>query len=498
MKSKLVDSVVTIRYFAFIAAILILSGCVSHGKISLGKYNYDNIKKEYASALCRLKNTDKENPDKQICELRKAISLEEAISAAFLNNPDNMMAAARIKQAQAMIDQADSVFHPSIGFYTEYTKGDAPSVYLFRKIDQRKLPGQTDFNDPGAIENFESGINARINLYNGGRDLLNKKIAKTNLSISIQDQKSVENALVASVIRAYYNTLAATEYIKIARESISTVNSQLRVMKIRYEGGSVLKSDILSLKVRLATAKEELLRSRNRQKMSNAALARILGIDPNREIKLKRPKAKALHYPIPEKYMDGVEYGLKNRPEIKTAEERVKQAKMALDMAVAGYLPKVDINARYYMDDESAAYETERQNWMVGLAFNWELYTGLSTPAMIKKALGQLEESLAADRKTRLSIKLDIKNVYLNLSEAQARFEVAKSSVEMAEESLDLVKKQYEGGSSAITRYLEAELDRNRSRMRYTNAFYDRQKAMADAGRAMGYWLGKNKKNQDL
>jgi outer membrane protein TolC len=48
------------------------------------------------------------------------------------------------------------------------------------------------------------------------------------------------------------------------------------------------------------------------------------------------------------------------------------------------------------------------------------------------------------------------------------------------------VKKQYEGGSATITRYLESELDRNTAKIRATSAFYDHEKAVADIARAIG------------
>ena len=71
---------------------------------------------------------------------------------------------------------------------------------------------------------------------------------------------------------------------------------------------------------------------------------------------------------------------------------------------------------------------------------------------------------------------------------SREKLAVSKASVEQAEESLSLVKKQYEGGSATITRYLDAELARNRARIRATVAFYDREKARAAVGRALGYW----------
>ena len=95
---------------------------------------------------------------------------------------------------------------------------------------------------------------------------------------------------------------------------------------------------------------------------------------------------------------------------------------------------------------------------------------------------------LAADRKTTQSIQLDLKTAYLRLAEAKARCKVAMASIAQAEEALRLVRKQYEGGSVTITGYLDAELACNRARIRSTTAIYDKQKARAAVGRALGYW----------
>jgi outer membrane protein len=72
------------------------------------------------------------------------------------------MAVARIQQSEAMLDEAVSAFWPVIDVYGEYLQGNAPSAYLFKTIDQRKLPPNTDFNNPGWFENYEVGIPGSI------------------------------------------------------------------------------------------------------------------------------------------------------------------------------------------------------------------------------------------------------------------------------------------------------------------------------------------------
>ncbi|MBW2165797.1 MAG: TolC family protein, partial [Deltaproteobacteria bacterium] len=456
--------------------------CFSHDK-----YTYESIRQEYAKVICDDAFSTKVSKTGQYtCALQKPVSLNDTIQIALANNPDNKIAIARIKQAEAMIEKANANFFPFLGFYTEYSQGDAPSGYLFKKIDQRLLPANTDFNSPGWYENYETGIKAGINIFNGGRDILNKKIAETDFSISQIDRKSVENSLIASVIHTYYNALAAKEYIKITRDSVSTVKSQLRLMNVRFRAGGVLKSDILSLEVRLAQAREDVLLSENRLKTTLTAFAGILGVSPETEIRLKKIESREI--PLPNEYIAGVAYALENRSEVNKIKERIKQSRMALDLSRAEYLPRVDLQSKYYVDDPEMAYNDSRDNWTAAVIFNWDIFTGFSTKAEEEKAKARLEEMLAADLKTRLSVKLDVKNAYLKLAEAKARLEVAERSVAMAEESFKLVRKQYEGGAATITRYFEAELAFNRAKTRTTAAYYDREKALADIGRAVGYW----------
>jgi outer membrane protein TolC len=165
---------------------------------------------------------------------------------------------------------------------------------------------------------------------------------------------------------------------------------------------------------------------------------------------------------------------------------------MGLDAAKTSYLPSIDLMGKYYVDDPSMDYDRDRENWTAGVMFNWDLFTGFSTQARINKADAMVKEMLAADRQATLGIKLDVKNAYLNQEAAQARYEVAASSVDSAEASFQLVKEHYKGGAVTITRYLEAELDRNRARIRSTAAFYDQIKADADLARAIGKWAGRN------
>ncbi len=445
------------------------------------RYSFSNIEKEYGDAVCP---KDAAEVDPETCTLNRPISLTDAVRISLKNNPDTRMAIFKIEQSKALIDKAHAAFYPMLSVYAEYLQGDAPSTYLFKTMDQRKFESGTDFNDPGWFENFETGVQGRINLINGGRDIFNQKMAKIGLTISLEEREVVENALAAAVINAYYDYLAAKDFIDIAEESEAAVQTELDLMRVRLNAGGVLKSDVLSLEVRLAEARENLLRSRNRLNLAMAALANLLGVSPDQRIMLKPFEARDIS--MPGDYAAGAAKALEKRPELKKVREQLKQARMGMDKATGAYFPSVDLHGKYYHDDPKMHYSRERENWTVAVILNWDFFTGFSTRADRDHTAAKIKELLSTHRKTLLAVQLDVKNAYLSLSEAKARLEVAQKSVDSAEESLMLVKHQFEGGSATITRYLEAELARNTARIRVTQAFYDREKARADISRAVG------------
>jgi outer membrane protein len=450
------------------------------------RYTYSEIRQAYAGEFCRPAPAVTGAAPGRECPPGAALTLDGAMKIALANNPDLQMAAARIAQAEAMAAAADAAFFPTLGLWTETMTGDAPSSYLFKSIDQRKLPSGVNFNDPGWFENNEAGARLGFNLYNGGKDRLNRQMAQTGITSSRLDRHRIENALRASVIRTFFNVLAAVDFIDIARESVRSVAEQHRIMTVRFQGGGALKSDVLSLAVRLAEAREELVRSESRLNTARTALARIMGVEIDPKIGARAPEALTLV--VPADLDAGLNRALADRPEIAQARQRVIASRMAVDLAAGGYRPRVDLQSRYWFDDPNLGFNADRDNWTAALVMNWTLFSGHSTRAGVNKARHRLREMLAADNKALLDIRADVRHAYHRWKEARTRLEVARTSVQSAQESFDLVRRQYEGGSATITRYLDAELARNRSRLHAAAAFYDTEKSLANVGRAVGLW----------
>ncbi|MBF0451640.1 MAG: TolC family protein [Candidatus Magnetomorum sp.] len=460
--------------------ILMLSACVTI------RYSKTKIVQSPPDVIHVSQPTPNISPDTEKWDINSPLSITTALQLALKNNPDTRMALARIEQARADIRSARSAFFPTIDFYTEFVSGETPSGYLFKTIDQRKLPPNTNFNNPGWFENYETGVNVNYTIFSGGRHFLSQKMAQKSEHASHLDKTAIENQLMASVVNAYYDALAAEDYIHIARESVASVEEQLRMMQVRFEAGGALQSDVLSLQVRLAQVKEAVVRSTNQQKISIAVLSNLIALTPDHTIILKKTETQWID--VPENDSDGFQFSIENRPEIHKVHTQISQSRLGVDAAMTGYLPQVNLFTRHYYDAWDMGYHSKRRNWSAGAMLNWNLFNGMQTQAQVDKASARLQELTEAYRKIIMDIRLDVKNAYLNLDAANARLIVAKSSVESAQESFQQVKKQYEGGSANITRYLEAELDRNRARISATAAYYDREKGYSNIARAIGLW----------
>jgi outer membrane protein len=452
------------------------------GCFSPGHFEYEAVVIEYAPS-----------PDQQLVALspeveERPLTLPQAIGLALEHNPGQEQAVARIRQARAAVAETRSAFWPQVSAFSEYLQGDAPSAFLFKRIDARKLPPDADFNDPGWFENWETGLQAQWNLYTGGRDRLRSAIADRELRISHLDQYRLTNELTALVIDTYYSALAARELVATASQAVATVQRQLELIRVRYQAGGVLKSDLLSLQVRLAAAEEDLVQARNNADQIPAALAILLGLGADAALRLA--PAGSLELALPRTYESALLQAMERRPELARAREQVVRARMGLALARAEHLPQLDLQLKYYFGDPNFfAYSQERENWTLGLMLNWELFSGYATRSRIAQADGRVRQMLAVDREQVLSMQLEVKQTLLALDAAEARVQVSRESVAEAEEVLRLVALEYEGGSATISRFLDAELARNQARFRETQAVYDYEKAMANLGRALGCWV---------
>jgi outer membrane protein TolC len=415
-------------------------------------------------------------------------TLQQAIETALSNNPELGVMQARIEQADAQLGQAMASFYPQIKTSLSYQYSNNPAQAFSMLIAERRLNfAGTNFNNPGFVEDYRPSVTASYSLFRGGQDYYQRQSAQLGVETSELEKSATRNRLLSNVTAAYYGELAAIEAHKISQRSIEAVQSELEQSRARFEAGTLLKSEVLSLEVQLAEAKDADIQAANAIEMAENMLKTLLGLAVNDSFAIDESQAKALPT-APAGFDELLNQALSQHPELKAAEKRVAIAEKQLAVAQAAHLPRADAMVNYGSDSKNLTYNSNRDNVSVGVMVELDLFTGFVTQEKINKAEHELTAAQEMARQTRLRIENQLKSAQLRLREALSRAQVSVVAVQSAEEALRLVNEQRLAGVVTVTRYIEAEVARDRAHTRQISSRYDALRAEAELKQATGFW----------
>jgi len=415
-------------------------------------------------------------------------SLEQAIDTALANNPELGIMQARIEQANAQLGESLASFYPQIKASLSYQHSDNPAQAFAMIIAQRRLSfAGNDFNHPGGVDNYRPQVTATYSLFRGGQDYYRKQAAELGIQTSELEKAATRNQLVNNVTAAYYGELAAMEAHEISRRSITAVQSELDQSRIRFDAGTVLKSDVLSLEVQLAEAKDAEIQAANAIELAQSMLKTLLGLPVNAPFAIDTTQQADLPA-SPAVFDELLNQALSNHPELQAAQKRVAMAERQLDVAQAAHLPRADAFVSYGSDSKDLAFSSNRDNVTAGVMVEVDVFSGFATQEKIKKAEHELTAAQEAARQTRLRIEQQLKSAQIKLQDALSRVDVSTVAVKAAEEALRLVNEQRQAGVVTVTRYIEAEVARDKAHTRQITARFDALRAEAELKQATGYW----------
>lgn len=416
-----------------------------------------------------------------------ALTLDQAIDHALANNPDMAIAEERIGQAQAQLGVALSAFYPLVTARMGFESSNNPARVFAMIVAQRDFQNSdfANINQPGFRDNFRPEITGKISIFRGGQDYYRQQAAKLGIEAAELEQSALRNALVEAVTSTYYANLAAQEADKVAKDSITAITSELEQTRKRYEAGTVLKSDVLSLQVQLSEAEATAITTANNIEVTRTSLGILLGLPATSNFGIA--SASQLSKPVSGKAPnDLIQQAVGQRPELQAAAKQVAIRERELKTEEAAYLPRADAFVSYGQDSNSVGFSAARDNFTAGVSVEMDLFTGFNVRNRVNAAKRKLAEAKQNEQKIRLNIEQEVKVAALNMQEALARLQVSEAAVAAADEALRLVGEQRRAETVTVTRYLEAEAARNKAHANSIAALYDALSAEAALKKAVG------------
>jgi outer membrane protein TolC len=401
-------------------------------------------------------------------------TLERAVDYALAHNPDARLAQQRIAGAQAALEQANAAFWPHLQMQSSYMRTDNPMQVFGSILNQRAFSKSLNFNDVPDLDNLNARGLVTVPLYAGGNNRANQEAAKADSEAAKRDSEAVRNELGFEVVRAFHVVLKTREFIRATDAAVNAFENSLAIARKRLDAGTLLKSEELDVEVRLAQAREDLIRARNANILAERALKNLLGIEDGEF-------AVADTAPV----VSAPESGdFSRRPELASASERERAARAQVRGSRSGYQPR--LSAFGSLDyDYGWVTRGDGKSYTAGLMAQWDWWDGYSTRAKVREARANLALAQEERRKLRLALDFEVEQARLSLEAANERLAVTGKSVEQAAESARLTRNRFEQGLALSTQLIDAETGLVAARVRRAEAESDMRIAVAALRKAL-------------
>jgi outer membrane protein len=402
-------------------------------------------------------------------------TLDKAIRYALTNSPDARLAVQRIAAAQAGLSQAKAAFSPQLQFGSSYVRSDNPMIVFGDILNQRSFGPSLDFNDVPDTDNVNVKGLLTLPLYAGGRNVAGRDAARAHTEAARQNAEAIRNMLAFEVARTFYSVLKTRVFIQATEAGVRAFETNAAAAQKRVNAGTLLKADALEVEVRLAQAREDLVRASNANALATRALRNLLGVSES-------------DFVIADTAPAGVAPGtgdISARPELAASRHRQQAAEAELRRAGSGYKPRV--SAFGSLDyDYGPRTGGDGKSYTAGALLQWDLWDGLLTKAKREEAKANLQTTREEDRKLRLALELDLEQARIALREARERLTVSEKVIDQAGESAAMIRSRFEQGLALSTQLISAETALIAARVRRAEAESDQSIAIAAVRKAIG------------
>ena len=428
---------------------------------------------------------------------KKPLSLEEAVATGVAASPALHASLMRVESSAAKSRESTAERLPSFKLGGGYLRlSEIPPFAVNLPIFPNPIiVSQNYFNS------FSLRLGVQQPLFTGFRLQAGEESARMLEQSAGQDLEKDRSEFVFGVKSAYWELARGRELEKVIRENIRQIGEHLKDVRAFHDQGMATKNDILQIELELSKAELLRIEARNAAEIAQAALNNLIGWPLNTEIELTTSADSILagYGPGPGSGPGQVQAGdrpqveeaLARRPDLKSAEFRVKASESGVKAARAGYYPQVFLAGNYYYLRPNPrilpAQDTFRGTWDVGVAVSFDIWNWGQTKYQAEQARAQLDQAQDARKLLEDQAILEITQSRLNLDHAGEKIQVAALAVSQAEENLRVTRERFRQGVALNTDVLDADVAHFRARVSRTQSAIELALAQAALEKAMGY-----------
>ncbi len=409
------------------------------------------------------------------------LSLKDAIDRGLKQNLGLLLARARIPSARGQWWKGMSELLPNL---TTSTTENAQQINLetvginlsaFKKIGANLSP------IVGPFGVFDTRAYLTQSVFNW-KSIQQTRSDTQQIRAAQYSYKDARELVVFAVASSYLQTVADSARLETAAAQQDTAEALYRQAEDQLRAGTTASIDVLRAKVEVQTRQQQVISARNRLAKQKIVLGRAVGLPTGQRFRLT---STATYTPPPKVSFDeALSRAYASRADYQSALAQVRAAELARKAATADYYPSVSTSVDYGAIglNPGNSHGTVR----AAAALNIPIFQGGKVHGDVMQAEATLRQHRELLDNLRGQIDQDVRNAFLDMQSAADQVEVARSSVDLANQTLIQARDRFAAGVTDNIEVVQAQQSVASADESLISSLYSYNVSKVELGRAIG------------
>jgi outer membrane protein TolC len=309
-----------------------------------------------------------------------------------------------------------------------------------------------------------------------------ERSAAQSLKAAEYTYKNARELVVLVVGNAYLEAIAGAARVETAEAQVQTAKSLYDRAVDQQKAGLVPAIDALRSQVELQSRKQQLISARNDFAKQKLSLSRIIGLPLGQEFILTDKAAYDAF--VPPSLEESLKRAYASRADYQAALAQTRAAELSRRAATAEHYPTFDLEGDF--GDIGVNPANSNGTFHVAGTITVPVFQGGKTHADVLQAEASLRQARQRLEDLRGQIDNDVRNALLDLNAAADQVEVARSSVDLAEQTLTQAQDRFAAGITDSLEVVEAQESVAGAHENYISSLYAHNLAKVELARSLG------------
>ena len=309
-----------------------------------------------------------------------------------------------------------------------------------------------------------------------------ERSAAQSLKAADYTYKNARELVVLVVGNAYLQAIASAARVETAEAQVKTAQTLYDRAVDQQKAGVSPAIDTLRSHVELQSRQQQLISVRNDFAKQKLVLSRIIGLPLGQEFVLTdKAPYDAL---VPPSLEESLKRAYTSRADYQAAIAQERAAELSRRAATAEHYPSFDLEGDY--GDIGVNPSMSNGTFHVAGTVTVPVFQGGREHADVLQAEASLRQAKQRLEDLRAQIDNDVRNALLDLNAAADQVEVARSSVDLAEQTLTQAQDRFVAGVADNLEVVQAQESVASAHENYISSLYAHNLAKVELARSLG------------